>query len=336
MHAISLLLLCIFALVAYTSPTPTQNHPSRTIQKRSARTSNPGGCLEVQGTDPSSTQYSTLSSAVAALGSDTTHQCIFMWPGTYNERVTVQYAGDLDIYGYSVNTGIQGDNEVTITTDETSTEAGDLDASSALHLYGNNYTVWNVNIENTYGAGSQAVAVTTTGNYIAMYACGIYGYQDTLYAKSGYQYFSRCYIEGADDFIFGDAAAWFGDCTIACNGGGSITANNRASTTDTAWYVFDSSTITAASGWTTTGANYLGRPWGVDARVIYQKCSISDVINSQGWTTLAADATPTFEEFENTGAGSDTSDRLYETVATASVTYSALWGGSSSWADLSF
>lgn len=29
-----------------------------------------------------------------------------------------------------------------------------------------------------------------------MYACGIYGYQDTLYAKSGYQYFSRCYIEG--------------------------------------------------------------------------------------------------------------------------------------------
>jgi pectinesterase len=66
-----------------------------------------------------------------------------------------------------------------------------------------------------------------------MYACGIYGYQDTLYAKSGYQYYSRCYVEGmsysawqtfafqmdnhqsfigADDFIFGNAAAWFGDC----------------------------------------------------------------------------------------------------------------------------
>ena len=119
---------------------------------------------------------------------------------------------------------------------------------------------------------------------------------------------------GADDFIFGNAAAWFGDCelsvaklclsrlahqsfnkdsgTIACSGGGSITANNRASTTDPAWYVFDSSTITAAPGWTTTGANYLGRPWGIDSRVIFQKCSLSNVVNPAGWTTLAAGATP--------------------------------------------
>lgn len=80
--------------------------------------------------------------------------------------------------------------------------------------------------------------------------------------------------------------------TIACNGGGSITANNRASASDPAWYVFDTSTITAAPGWTTTGANYLGRPWGIEARVIFQKCSLSNVINAQGWTTLAAGATP--------------------------------------------
>ncbi|CZR68517.1 related to pectinesterase precursor [Phialocephala subalpina] len=243
-----------------------------------------------------------------------------MWPGTYTERVTIQYGGALSIYGYSINTGIQADNQVTITTSETSSAAGNLDASSALHLYGNNYSVWNINIENTYGAGAQAVAVTATGNYIAMYACGIYGYQDTLYAKSGYQYFSRCYIEGADDFIFGNAAAWFGDCTIACNGGGSITANNRASASDPAWYVFDTSTITAASGWTTTGANYLGRPWGLYSRVIFQKCSLSNVINAQGWTTLAVGATPTYEEYENTGAGSATTARLYETTATAAVT----------------
>lgn len=102
MYTIFLLFLSIFALVANTTPTPAQDHPSLTIQKRSARTSNPGGCLEVQGTDPSSTQYSTLSSAVAALGSGTTSKCIFMWPSTYNERVTVEYGGSLSIYGYSV------------------------------------------------------------------------------------------------------------------------------------------------------------------------------------------------------------------------------------------
>lgn len=53
------------------------------------------------------------------------------------------------------STGIQADNQVIITTSETSTAAGNLDASAALHLYGNNYSVWNVNIKNTYGAGSQ-------------------------------------------------------------------------------------------------------------------------------------------------------------------------------------
>ena len=102
MYTIILFVLGLFALVANASPTPSEDHPSRTIQKRSARTANPGGCLEVQGTSPSSSQYSTLASAVAALGSSTTSECIFMWPGTYTERVTVQYKGALSIYGYSV------------------------------------------------------------------------------------------------------------------------------------------------------------------------------------------------------------------------------------------
>lgn len=46
--------------------------------------------------------------------------------------------------------------------------------------------------------------------------------------------------------------------------------------------------------------------------------------------------TRTYEEYENTGAGAATASRLYETTATASVTYSALWGGSSAWANLAF
>lgn len=99
-------------------------------------------------------------------------------------------------------------------------------------------------------------------------------------------------ILGADDFIFGGAAAWFGLCTIACSGGGAITANSRMSTTDPAWYVFDTSTITSTPSWTTTQANYLGRPWFVDARVTYQRCTLSAVINPIGWSQLAANPTP--------------------------------------------
>jgi pectinesterase len=101
MYAGFLLLLGVLAIVVNASPTPLGGHSSRTIQRRASRTSNPGGCLEVQGTSPSSTQYKTVSSAVAALGSGTASKCIFIWPGTYTERVTVQYGGPLDIYGYS-------------------------------------------------------------------------------------------------------------------------------------------------------------------------------------------------------------------------------------------
>ena len=183
-------------------------------------------------------------------------------------------------------------------------------------------------------ADLSAVAVTANGDEQGFYGCGTYGYQDTLYAKSGRQYYSNCYIEGADDYIFGDAAAWFGECTIASNGGGSITTNSRATSMDTTWYVFDHGTIGAASGYATIGGVYLGRPWRVLARVIYQNSALSNIINPQGWTTLAADATPIFEEYSNSGAGSSTSARLYETKATAAVTKDTLWGsGWEGWED---
>lgn len=139
--------------------------------------------------------------------------------------------------------GEQKYNTVTITRDESSAEAGDLDDSSAVNVVSSNFKAYNINFSNTYGQGAQAVALTANGDQQGYYACGFYGYQDTLYAKAGKQYYSNCYIEGAVDFIFGAAAAWFGECTIASNGGGAITANSRSSTTDTTWYVIDSSTV---------------------------------------------------------------------------------------------
>lgn len=85
--------------------------------------------------------------------------------------------------------------------------------------------------------------MTANGNKQGYYGCSFKGYQDTLYAKAGTQYYSNCYVEGAVDYIFGDAAAWFGECTIASNGGGAITAMSRETTSDASWYVFDHSTV---------------------------------------------------------------------------------------------
>ena len=58
------------------------------------------------------------------------------------------------------------------------------------------------------------MAVTANANRLGFYGCQFKSYQDTLYAKSGYQYYSNCYVEGAVDYIFGDATAWFGECEL--------------------------------------------------------------------------------------------------------------------------
>jgi pectinesterase len=99
-------------------------------------------------------------------------------------------------------------------------------------------------------------------------------------------------MEGAVDYIFGDASAWFGECTIASNGGGAITATSRETSSDPAWYVFDRSVITAAPGASLNGATYLGRPWRVLSRVMYQNSVLTNVVNAKGWTELADGATP--------------------------------------------
>lgn len=101
---------------------------------------------------------------------------------------------------------------MTITHSINSATAGSLDASSTVNIVSSNFKAYNIIFKNTYGSGAQvksdhsisvrelrnmkAVAVTANGDKQGYYACSFTGYQDTLYAKSGMQYYSNCYIEG--------------------------------------------------------------------------------------------------------------------------------------------
>ncbi|KAH8668450.1 pectin lyase fold/virulence factor [Xylariales sp. PMI_506] len=308
-----------------------------TSQKRAsgARTSAPSGCLSVKSGTTTSGWYSTIGAALDSL-SGSGDACIFIYSGTYSEQLRIDYAGALTIYGYTTDVGTYKDNTVTITHTISSAQAGDLDDSSTVNVVSDNFKLYNINVVNGYGKGAQAVALTANGNQQGYYGCQFDSYQDTLYAKSGYQYFSNCYIAGATDYIFGDAAAWFGECTIASKAGGAITASSREVSTDASWYVIDHCTITSVSGVSLSQVVYLGRPWRVLARVIYQYSTLTNVVAPAGWTTLAANATPIFEEYGNTGDGSSTSARVYETTATAAVTKSQLWPNGYSWIDTSY
>ena len=75
--------------------------PSKGLVKRTARESPPSRCLTVRGSDTETGEYSTLTSALAALGSSTTEACIFVYSGTYEEAVTINYKGKLILYGYT-------------------------------------------------------------------------------------------------------------------------------------------------------------------------------------------------------------------------------------------
>ncbi|WZZ53904.1 hypothetical protein YC2023_054011 [Brassica napus] len=58
-------------------------------------------------------------------------------------------------------------------------------------------------------APGQAVAVRVAGDNAAFYGCVIKSYQDTLLDDDGNHYFKNCYIEGATDFICGNASSLY-------------------------------------------------------------------------------------------------------------------------------
>lgn len=227
---------------------------------------------------------------------------------------------------------------MTITNNLNAQDNGGNDPCATVRAHSANFKMYNVIVKNTYGAGKQATALSAKATRQGYYGCSFTGYQDTLLADGpGYQYYSNCYIEGAVDYIYGAASAWFGECTLASVGGGAITANSRTLASDPGYYVIDSSTITSNTSTNLVGKVYLGRPWRALARVVFQRSTLPNLINAAGWTTLAANATPIFMEYENTGAGADTSKRVNETPLSAQITHAQVLGSDyATWIDTTF
>ena len=53
--------------------------------------------------------------------------------------------------------------------------AGSDDASGTLRIHKNDFALYNVNVKNTFGPGTQAIALSQYGSKVGLYACGIYG-----------------------------------------------------------------------------------------------------------------------------------------------------------------
>ena len=122
-----------------------------------SRTSAPSGALVVG----SSGKYSTIQAAVDALSSTSKEQVIFIQPGTYKEQVYIKkLSGTVTIYGYTEDDTSYSSNQVVITAAGNLLNAENDDATATLRVWTENFKMYNVNVVNSYGEGSQALALS--------------------------------------------------------------------------------------------------------------------------------------------------------------------------------
>ena len=227
-------------------------------------------------------------------------------PGTYHERLNItQNHPNITLLG----TG-HAPEDVVITNSLNAKQAGGTFFTETVEVNGAGFEADNLTFENTAGNTGQAVAIAVRADRAVFKHCRFLGYQDTLFADYGRQYYVDSYIEGAVDFIFGNAAAVFDHVEIHSNGPGYLTAQSRTSADQKTGYVIFSSKVTNSLDSATPNAHstgiFLGRPWRPYARVVYIDTELPAEIRPEGWNNWGKttnEQTAFFAEYRSAGLG---------------------------------
>jgi pectinesterase len=244
--------------------------------------------------------------------------------GTYFERITVPRDKPfIRLVGEDARETVLTYNLSTATTSETR-------YSASTYVFADNFQAENIAFENTYGVGSQAVALFVGADRAVFRNCRFLGWQDTLYSNGpncqfvpqplsqtdasncalGRQFFDRCYIEGHVDFIFGDAAAVFRECQIHSKGQGYVTAQSRTYSAQPSGFVFERCRLT---GENTGRGVFLGRPWRAYSQVVYRNCWLGAHIRPEGWSVWNNNTnheTSFYGEYQSEGPGANLAARV--------------------------
>ncbi|KAJ7274882.1 carbohydrate esterase family 8 protein [Mycena rebaudengoi] len=292
-----------------------------------SRTVPPHAAVIVRGSGTQPGEFSTIQAAVTSLPADNSAQAIFVYPGTYVEQVHLTRTGNLTILGYTDDVFNYSANRVRISFNLSQSQVGGGDLSATLRVNKNNFSLYNVDVVNTFGRGSQALAVAGYGTNLGFYAVGFYGFQDTLRPEKGVQFYGLCYIEGAVDYIFGQHGhAFFHRNTIASVDAGAITADGPDEP-EQSLFVINQSNITASTAATKnlTSQVFLGRPWSESAQVVYVSCSLGNLINPAGYEPWSASTPQTdnvfMAEYASTGPGAVGPRALFATQLASTIGY---------------
>ncbi|VYS55805.1 unnamed protein product [Arabidopsis thaliana] len=257
--------------------------------------------------------FTTVQSAIDSI-SLPNHNWIrvFIQNGIYREKVTIpKEKGFIYLQGKGIEqTVIEYDDH----------QATDI--SATFTAFADDIVISGITFKNTYNIVPNnkreivpAVAARMLGDRYVVTDSSFDGLQDTLFDGKGRHYYKRCIISGGIDFIFGYGQSLFKECTLNMTLGiyapdnpyGTITAHQRPSPSDEGGFVFSDCTVTGV------GKTLLGRAWGSNARVIFDRSRLSDVVLPIGWDAWRAKGNErdlTFVEAGCTGAGADTSQRV--------------------------
>ena len=249
--------------------------------------------------------FKTVQQAIDHVPENNTQRiAIQIKPGVYREQVRVSA-------GKRFLTFRGDDARKTILTFSISAQAaGNTRLAFSTFIGADEFRAENITFENTFGVGSQAVALFVDADRAEFRNCRFLGWQDTLFVNGARHYFKDCYIEGHVDFIFGTASAVFENCTIHSKGAGYVTAHYRTSDEENTGFVFVRSRLT---GQDTGEGVFLGRPWRPYARVVFRECWLGEHIRPEGWDNWrdpAREKTASFAEYKSIGPGANPAMRV--------------------------
>ena len=240
-------------------------------------------------------QYTTVQAAIdnaPIATSAATAYTIYIKDGKYKEKITIPASKPyIVMIGQSVANTILTYDDGAITVVNGAPLGTQNSASVTINA--NDFTALNITFANSYGDGTQAVALLVNADHAAFKNCRFLGNQDTLYIKGNgtpKHYFRNCYIDGNVDFIFGSSIALFDTCVIYGKVKPSISSTyiTAPNTTTGQAYgiVYRGCQIT---GNTTAGYYYLGRPWNSNPKAVYLDSRIyNNMIIPTGWSTNSA------------------------------------------------
>jgi pectin methylesterase-like acyl-CoA thioesterase len=262
--------------------------------------------------------FTSVQAAINSVpGSLQTRTLIYVKNGIYNEKVVLSPT--------KTNLSLIGEDEKKIIISWDDNPQKGIPAADTYTFWadGPGFYAENITIRNTSGNVGQALAIKTTGDTMVFKNCRFIGFQDTYYANKRRQYNLKCYIEGATDFIYGDATTVFDSCTINCVKGGqyiSAPADTKLITPLVGGrflhgLLFRYCNVTANDD-VADNSYFLGRPWQPNSSSVFMNCTLGSHIKSEGWSVWSGNTnheSAYFAEYQNLnpdGSPADISGRV--------------------------